>query len=393
MHARMPSAGAVQPLEAGCRSAAAAQVKTMGRARNPYGFVMALLLATLLSVAGERPFDSHALAQGRPAIGDPAPTPVMRDLRGGDRSLKELSGRAGLVVLIWARWSERSIDEMRRLDAAARTLAAHGMAIAAVNVDRQSLGDDETSRLLHHVDQLAVRVPVLVDRGLKLFHAYGVVTIPSTAIIDGNGRLAYFLFGYSHEQREELFDAINRLAGITRPPPVKPLAVEPAALRRLQLGRLQLAQGHAASARSSFETAIKADETFPDPIVELAALALDSGDAAAARELLDRAAALQARHVGVRRERARLAALETRVAEAETTLDELTASEADATAAAYLGYLLHAAGDRTRAATAFDRAKTISGLDPRAYGGADSSSAAALRAMTAYRREVAAGRR
>jgi peroxiredoxin/Tfp pilus assembly protein PilF len=357
-------------------------MKTMGRARYRYGFVIALLLAPHLAVAVERP-----------AIGDPAPMLVMRDLRGGDRSLKELSGRAGLVVLFWARWSERSIDELRRLDEAAQVLSARGVAIAAVNVDRESLDDDETLRLRNHVDQLAVRVPVLVDHGLRLFHAYGVVTIPSTAVIDGNGRLAYFLFGYSHEQREELFDAINRLAGITRASPVKRPAVEPAALRRLQLGRLQLAQGRADSARSSFETAIKADETFPDPIVELAALALDSGEAAAARELLDRAAALQAGHVGVRRERARLAALETRVAEAETTLDEVTASEADATAAAYLGYLMQAAGDSRRAAAAFERAKTISGLDPRAYGGDLSSVAAALRAMAAYRREVAAPRR
>ena len=352
------------------------------RARHPYGFAIAFVLAPLLGVASERP-----------AVGDPVPMPVMRDLRGGDRSLKALSGPSGLVVLFWAGWSQRSIEQLQRLDAAARELSAHGMAIAAVNVDRQTLDENETMRLRDRVDQLGVRVPVLVDRELTLFHAYGVVTIPSTAVIDGKGRLAYFLFGYSHEQREELFDAIDRVAGIRRPPPVKPFAFAPAALRRLQLGRLQLAQGHAASARSSFETAIKADETFPDPIVELAALALDSGDAAAARELLDRASALQARHVGVRRERARLAALETRVAEAETALDELTGSEADATAAAYLGYLLQAAGDRTRAAAAFDRAKTISGLDPRAYGGADSSSAAALRAMTAYRREVAAGRR
>jgi tetratricopeptide (TPR) repeat protein len=354
----------------------------MGRARNPYGLVIAFLLVPLLGVASERP-----------AIGDPAPMPVMRDLRGGDRALKELSGRAGLVVLFWARWSERSIDELRRLDEAAQVLAARGVAIAAVNVDRESLDEDETLRLRSHVDQLAVRVPVFVDRGLTLFHAYGVVTIPSTAVIDGNGRLAYFLFGYSHEQREELFDAINRLAGITRASPVTRRAVEPAAQRRLQLGRLQLAQGHAAAARSSFETAIKADATFPDPIVELAALALDSGEAVAARELLDRAAALQAGHVGVRRERARLAALETRVAEAETTLDEMTVSGADATAAAYLAYLLQAAGDSTRAAAAFERAKAISGLDPRAYGGDSSSVAAALRAMAAYRREVAAPRR
>ena len=177
----------------------------MGRARTAYGFVIAFLLAPLVGVAAERP-----------AIGNPAPMLVMRDLRGGDRSLKEFSGRAGLVVLFWARWSERSIDELRRLDETAQVLSARGIAIAAVNVDRENLDDDELLRLRSHVNQLAVRVPVLVDRGLTLFHAYGVVTIPSTAVIDGNGRLAYFLFGYSHEQREGLFDAINRLAGITR---------------------------------------------------------------------------------------------------------------------------------------------------------------------------------
>jgi len=357
-------------------------MKTM-RATRPYGFAIAFLLVALLSAASERP-----------AIGDPAPMPVMRDLRGGDTSLKELAGRGGIVVLFWAGWSERSIQELQRLDAAAPEMAAHGIAVAAVSVERETLDDAETMRLRDHVDRLHVHVPVLVDHGLTLFHAYGVVTIPSTAIIDRNGRLAYFLFGYSHEQREELFDAIDRVAGITRrPAPAKRLEVAPAALRRLQLGRLQLAQGHEEPARSSFETAIKADETFADPIVELAALALDSSDAVAARELLDRAAALQAGHIGLRRERARLAALETRVAEAQAALDELTTSSTDAIAAAYLGYLLQAAGDNRRAAAAFDRARDISGLDPRAYGGPDSSSAAvALRAMTAYRREVAAAR-
>jgi len=356
-------------------------VKTM-RARHPYGFAIAFVLAPLLGVASERP-----------AVGDPVPMPVMRDLRGGDRSLKALSGPSGLVVLFWAGWSQRSIEQLQRLDAAARELSAHGMAIAAVNVDRQTLDENETMRLRDRVDQLGVRVPVLVDRELTLFHAYGVVTIPSTAVIDGKGRLAYFLFGYSHEQREELFDAIDRVAGIRRPPPVKPFAFAPAALRRLQLGRLQLAQGHAASARSSFETAIKADETFPDPIVELAALALDSGDAAAARPLLDRAALLQADHIGMRRERARLLAIDARLQEAHAALDTLTATNADAIAVAYLGYLLQAAGDAARAADAFDKAKTLSGVDPRAHDGWNSSSAAgALRAMTGYRREVAGGR-
>src|SRR2546427_3827929 len=92
MHARMPSADEVQPHET-CRTTAAVQMKTMRRATRPYGLAIAFLLAALLSAASERP-----------AIGDPAPMPVMRDLRGGDRSLKELAGRSGLVVVFWAGW-------------------------------------------------------------------------------------------------------------------------------------------------------------------------------------------------------------------------------------------------------------------------------------------------
>ena len=333
-------------------------------------------------------------ADERPTIGASAPLPVVHDLGGNERSLRQLAGPRGLVVVFWAGWSDRSIEELRRLDTVAPEMAAHGVAVAAVSVERYDVDDAETKRLRDRVDKLGLHVPVFVDRGLELFHAYGVVAVPSTAVVDGNGRLAFFLYGYSHEQREQLFDAIDTVAGITRRPAApEPLKVAPAALRRLQLGRLQLAQGHEAPARSSFEEATKADATFPDPFVELAALALDGDDRAAARELLDRAATLSTGHIGVRRERARLVALDGRVAEAQAALDELTSSGGDAAAAAYLGYLLQAAGERRRAEAAFDRAREISGIDPRSYAADDSSPAAAARAMTEYRREVAPGRR
>jgi Tfp pilus assembly protein PilF len=334
-------------------------------------------------------------ASDRPALGAPAPLPVVRELGGSLRSLKQHAGRRGLVVLFWAGWSERSIDELRRLDAAAAAMATHGVAVAAVNVERYQLDEAQMKQLRDRVERLQLHVPVFVDRGLELFHAYGVVTVPSTAVVDGNGRLAYFLFGYSHEQREELFDAIDTVAGIARrraPATASPAA--PAALRRLQLGRLQLAQGHEGPARSSFEDAVKADATFADPLIELASLALDEGDVVVAREFLDRAAVLRADHAGVQRERARLAALSGQVARAQAALEQLTATGADSASSAYLGYLLQAGGDSGRAAAAFDQAKAISGVDPRAYASMDSSPVrAAARAMSAYRREVAPGRR
>ena len=345
-----------------------------------------LLLAARPAVAGDRP-----------SIGAPAPLLVVRDMAGADRPLKaQLAGRRGLVVLFWAGWSERSIEELQRIDAAASDMTSHGVAVAAVSVDRYDVDDAEMKQLRDRVERLHVHVPVFADRGLELFHAYGVVTVPSTAVVDANGMLAFFLFGYSHEQREQLFDAIDAVAGIVRRPSQSSTLpkVAPAALRRVQLGRLQLAQGHEEPARSSFEEASKADETFPDPLVELASLALDANDLATARGLLDRAAARRDGDVGVQRERARLAALNGQRAEARAALERLAVNDADAAAVAYLGYLLQADGDRGRADAAFDRANAISGVDPRAYAAPEPSpAAAAARAMTAYRREVAPGRR
>jgi len=349
--------------------------------------------AALLALA----LAAHGAAAGeRPPIGGPAPLLALRDLAGKPRALAEVKGRRGIVILFWAGWSDRSVEELKRLDAASADLAAHGVTIAAVNVDRFSPDEGDAAQLRDQIDRLHLRVAVLVDRGLELFHAYGVVTVPSTAVVDDRGRLSYFLYGYSHEQREALFDAINAAAGIVRPPsaPTARLAIAPAALRRLQLGRLQLQQGHADAARSSFELSAEADVTFADPLVELAALALDTSDRAAAHDLLDRAAAMDQQNAALRRERARLSALDAStarpVADPQTTLADLARSD-DAAAAGYLGYLLWAAGDTTQAESAFERAKEISDVDPRSWiAGEQAGPAAAWSAMTKYRRQVAA---
>ncbi|HKB13905.1 MAG TPA: TlpA disulfide reductase family protein [Vicinamibacterales bacterium] len=354
--------------------------------------IAALAAVTLATVTAAA---AVAVADDRPAIGTAAPLPAVHDLAGRARPLSEIKGRRGLVILFWARWSDRSVEELKRLDAASQDLAAHGVTVAAVNVDRVEPDAADTTTLRAQIDALQVRVPVFVDRGLELFHTYGVVTVPSTAVVDERGRLSYFLYGYSHEQREAMFDAIDTVAGIARRPVVaaRTPVVAPAALRRLQLGRLQLQQGHADAARSSFELAAKADGTFPDPLVELAALALDMSDGTGARGLLDRAAALDQRNSAVRRERARLAAVDApaaaSTAEAETALADL-ATHDDAVAAGYLGFLLWASGDHARADRAFEQARQISGVDPRSWiAGEQPARAAVWPSMMRYRRQIA----
>jgi Tfp pilus assembly protein PilF len=195
-------------------------------------------------------------------------------------------------------------------------------------------------------------VPVAVDEGLRLFKAYGVVSVPSTAVINARGELAYFLAGYSHQSRDELFDKIDELAGVEHIKPADAVVrAAPAALRRLQLGRTQLAGGRIAAARSSFESAVAADPSFADPLAELAALALDDGDLAAGRVLIDKALAIDPANVPARLELARAQVLRNDVAGARKTLEAIGSE--DPLVQAYLGCVLLADGQVQAARAAF----------------------------------------
>ncbi len=326
-----------------------------------------------------------ALVQ-QPAVGSAAPLLPVRDLDGTHRSLRDLAGPRGLVIVFWAGWSDRSIEELKRLATGEQTLRSQGVGIAAVNVEHEVVTPDDVKVLSARLSALGGALPVVVDEGLELFHAYGVVTVPTTVLVNEKGDVAYFASGYSHSGREDLFDAIAVLAGAApRASTGTTPAAAPAALRRLQLGRSALSRDRVDTARSSFEAAAAADPAFVDPIVELAALALDDGDVARAGALLDRAQSLRPDDAAARRERGRAVAIEGRPTDAVAALEPLAASVPDPVTFAYLGFLHRAAGRHEAADAAFGRAVQSGGLDPRVAVGTVAGDDAAA-AMMRYRR-------
>ena len=267
------------------------------------------------------------LAMQRPAIGGAVARMPALDLQGADRPLQEFAGPRGLVVFFWAGWSARSTQELTRLDAAQRELRDRGLGIVAVNVDHES-GKANLAAVEEQAASLGVSMPVVADDGLKLFKAYGVVSVPSTALVNEKGELVYFLAGYGHAQREELFDAIDRLAGVAQTAPAGPaVRAAPAAHRRLLFGRAQLAGGRVAAARSSFEAAAAADPAYADPLVELAALEIDEGNADAAKAWLDKALAVERDNTRAQAEAARLLFVAGQTSEALAALGALAGRE------------------------------------------------------------------
>lgn len=138
---------------------------------------LAALLALGLSTA------APALAGDLVAV---TPHPIaltVQDRDGHDRDFAAVSGRLTLVHF-WASWCGSCRTEFPAIDAFQRDLAGKGVKVAAVSLDR--MGWPVIDRT---VETLGIRdVALFHDGDRKAARDLGVVGLPTTLVVDENGR-------------------------------------------------------------------------------------------------------------------------------------------------------------------------------------------------------------
>lgn len=122
-----------------------------------------------------------------------------------------------VVVVFWATWSERSLEELRDLSAFAADHPDMAMKIVAVNVEGQTLSAPKRSSIIQVATELQLPFPVIIDEDLALFYEFGVIAVPSTAIIDTTGILRYGPSGYSLTTHDRIIDSVKVLLGLAEP--------------------------------------------------------------------------------------------------------------------------------------------------------------------------------
>ncbi len=137
------------------------------------------------------------------------------DLLTGERiSLSGLRQDKIVAIVFWATWSERSLDELRELNEMASRLGDLPFAIVAVNVESETISAQVRSEIEAVVKELELTFPVIVDDGLGIFYEFGVIAVPSTAIVDHEGYLRYSPAGYSLLVRDVIEDSVKSLLGL-----------------------------------------------------------------------------------------------------------------------------------------------------------------------------------
>jgi len=139
------------------------------------------------------------------ARGLPVPNVAFEDGQGRKRALTDFRGKV-VLLNIWATWCAPCRAEMPTLDRLQLRLGGEQFEVVALSIDR---GGQAAVRSFY--DEIDVRaLAIYVDATVAAQATLGVVGVPTTLLIDREGREVARYTGPAQWDRPEVIDAIQR---------------------------------------------------------------------------------------------------------------------------------------------------------------------------------------
>ena len=118
-----------------------------------------------------------------------APDFTLHSMGGPNLRLQEQRGRV-VMINFWATWCGPCRQEMPHLNRLYDKYKASGFVLLGVNVD------DDAGNAQAVATKLGVRFPVLLDSDKLVSKLYDLSTMPSTVLIDRDGKVRFVHRGY-----------------------------------------------------------------------------------------------------------------------------------------------------------------------------------------------------
>jgi peroxiredoxin len=147
-----------------------------------YSFLFRRLAVLLLCACALSPVSA---ADAPPA----APDFTLKSNSGENLKLSELRGQV-VLINFWASWCGPCRKEMPLLDQLYQQYKPLGFTVLGVNVEE----DSNQARSL--LSKVPVTFPVVFDGTNSVSKMYNVVAMPTTVIVDRNGKVRYLHKGY-----------------------------------------------------------------------------------------------------------------------------------------------------------------------------------------------------
>jgi len=158
--------------------------------------LLALLLATGPLQAGElKPYDGEAL-----------PDFTLNDMQGKPHALSDYQGQV-VMLNFWATYCGPCIKEMPSMQRLKQKLAGKPFAILAVDMAEEK-ADVEAFFARH---KIKVDFPILLDPEGGVVEQWMISAVPTTFILDPQGKIRYALFGGLEWDSDEVIRTLSGL--------------------------------------------------------------------------------------------------------------------------------------------------------------------------------------
>jgi thiol-disulfide isomerase/thioredoxin len=133
-----------------------------------------------------------------------APALALTDIGGKKLDLASYRGRV-VLVNFWATYCPPCLKEMPSMERLKKRMAGKPFAIFSVNVGEQN------SDVQAFLKQIPVTFPILMDRDASRLKTWKAFALPSSFVVDAQGRVRYAMFGGTEWDEP---DSMNKLKAL-----------------------------------------------------------------------------------------------------------------------------------------------------------------------------------
>ncbi|KEK23733.1 thiol-disulfide oxidoreductase ResA [Bacillus gaemokensis] len=157
-----------------------------------------LILLVLSGAVGFTLYQGFFVDKEKMQIGEKAPNFVVSDLEEKKIELKGLKGK-GVFLNFWGTWCKPCEKEMPYMNELYPKYKEKGVEIIALDADETNIA------VKNFVNQYGLKFPVAIDKGSEVIGTYGVGPLPTTFLIDKEGKVIEKITGTQTKEQMEAY--------------------------------------------------------------------------------------------------------------------------------------------------------------------------------------------
>ena len=145
-------------------------------------FMRTTILLLLLFAIGYTMYTNFFESKEIVDVGEEAPNFVLTDLEGNEVMLSDYKGK-GVFLNFWGTWCEPCEREMPYMENQYQAYKDQGVEIIAVNIQETNLAVERFR------DRHGLTFPIPMDKHDQVRQAYGILPLPTTILLDEDGKI------------------------------------------------------------------------------------------------------------------------------------------------------------------------------------------------------------